>query len=181
MVASSVSRRIESSVEALGEKDYESAFIHLFPAIDKTAKKRRTMDGVGKRIKAFISDEEIIITAIASNNIFQNISIDGVDFPTALYNFGRTSIAHEGELDERLQINETGGIQIGHVWNLPSSYITGLIVSVIGSPENIGEQVNDSLGVILFGESFKVNDIWGKKEVIQNKICEVFKNDDLFK
>lgn len=181
MATSSISRRIESSVEALGKKDYESAFIHLFPAIDKTAKKRRSKDGVGKRIKAFISDEEAIITAVAANNIIQNITVDGIDFPTALYKFGRTSIAHEGELDERLQINETGSIQIGHVWNLPSSYITGLIVSVIGSPENLGEQVHDSLGVTLFGEMFKVNDILGKKEIIQNKICEVLKNDDLFK
>jgi hypothetical protein len=181
MAASSISRRIESSVDALAKKDYESAFIHLFPAIDKTAKKRRPSDGVGKRIKAFISDEEAIITAIATNNIIQNINIDGIDFPTALYKFGRTSIAHEGELDERLQINEAGSIQIGQVWNLPSSYITGLIVSVIGSPENLGEHVADSLVVTLFGEAFKVNDIWGEKGRIQNKICEVFKNDDLFK
>ncbi|CAK0756576.1 hypothetical protein CCP3SC5AM1_2270004 [Gammaproteobacteria bacterium] len=39
------------SIDALGKKDYEDAFVQLFPAIDKTAKKRRSKDGVGARIK----------------------------------------------------------------------------------------------------------------------------------
>ena len=181
MSASSISRRIESSIQAMNRKAYEDAFIHLFPAIDKTAKKRREKDGVGQRIKAFISDEEPIITAVATNNIIKNINVDGIDFPTALYKFGRTSIAHEGELDERLQINENGSVQIGYVWNLPSSYITGLIVAVIVSPENSSERIDQNIAITLFGETFKANDIWGKREIIQNKICQIFKNDDLFK
>lgn len=181
MAASSVSRRIEASIKSLGSKDYEEAFIHLFPAIDKTAKKRRPKDGVGARIKAFVSDEEVIVSAVATNNIFKNITINGIDFPTAIYKFGRTSIAHEGELDPRLKINETGTIEMGHVWNLPSSYITGFIVAVIVAPENSGEHIDDYMAVTLFGETFKVNDIWGKKEVVQGKICQVFGNDDLFK
>jgi len=181
MSTSSISRRIESSIQALDRKAYEDAFIHLFPAIDKTAKKRRDKDGVAQRIKAFISDEEGIITVVATNNFIRNITVNGIDFPTALYKFGRTSIAHEGELDERLQINESGNIQIGHVWNLPSSYITGLIVAVIVSPENSNEHIDQNIVITLFGETFKANDIWGKREIIQNKICQVFKNNDLFK
>lgn len=181
MTVSSISRRIEKSIEALGKKDYEDAFVQLFPAIDKTAKKRRPKDGVGARIKSFISDEEAIITAVATNNIITNINVDGVDFPTALYKFGRTSIIHEGELDERLQINESGQLQIGHVWNLPASYITGLIVAVIISPENSGEHISESIGIQLFGEQHKANELWGNLHIIQAKICEVFKNDDLFK
>ena len=93
MTATSISRRIEASIQSLSSKDYEAAFIHLFPAIDKTAKKRRPKDGVGKRIKSFISDEEDIIFAVAIKNIIRNVQFDGIDFPTALYKFGRTSIA----------------------------------------------------------------------------------------
>ena len=77
--------------------------------------------------------------------------------------------------------NESGNIQIGHVWNLPSSYITGLIVAVIVSPENSNEHIDQNIVITLFGETFKANDIWGKREIIQNKICQVFKNNDLFK
>jgi hypothetical protein len=181
MTVTSISRRIEKSIEALGKKDYEDAFVQLFPAIDKTAKKRRSKAGVGARIKNFISDEEAIITAIATNNIITNINVDGVDFPTALYKFGRTSIVHEGELDERLKINEQGSLQIGHVWNLPSSYITGLIVAVITAPENAKESINGNIGITLFGTQYKANDLWGKVGIIQSKIREVFCNDELFK
>lgn len=88
MTATSISRRIEASIQSLSSKDYEAAFIHLFPAIDKTAKKRRPKDGVGQRIKSFISDEEKIISAVATNNIFRNIQFDDIDFPTALYKLG---------------------------------------------------------------------------------------------
>nr|WP_321466647.1 hypothetical protein [uncultured Desulfobulbus sp.] len=180
MTSSSISRRIKKSIEAFGKKDYEDAFVQLFPAIDKTAKKRRPRDGVGARIKSFISDEEKIITAVATNNILTNVNVNGIDFPTALYKFGRTSIIHEGELDDRLKINEQGNLQIGHIWNLPASYITGLIVAVIVAPENSGENINENIGINLFGEQYKVNDLWGNLNLIQSKICVIFGRNDLF-
>lgn len=176
----SISRRIEKSIIAFQERDYEDAFVQLFPAIDKTAKKRRPRDAVGERIKKFISDEEAIITAIATNNIFKNINVNGINLPTALYKFGRNSIVHEGELDKRLQINEQGIIQIGQVWNLPASYIIGLIVAVVIAPENANEKVRDDVGITLFGKHYKINDLWGQRDIIQTKICEVFRNDNLF-
>jgi len=181
MAASSISRRIELSIISLGSKDYENAFIQLFPALDKTAKSRRPKDGVGSRIKAFISDEEVIITAVATNNIIRDIEINGLDLATAIYKFGRTSIVHEGELDERLTINEKGNISIGEVWNLPSSYILGLIVAVVIAPENSREHLDQDISIRLFGETFRVKDLWGKKKIIQEKICQFFQDDDLFK
>lgn len=83
-----ISRRIEQCIERLQYRDYEGALVNLFPAIDKTAKKRRHKDGVGKRIKAFLKDEEVLITAIGTGNVFRNFSYDGVSFHDALYKFG---------------------------------------------------------------------------------------------
>ena len=181
MTATSISRRVEKSIESLGERDYENAFVQLFPALDKTAKKRRPKEGVGSRIKNFISDEEAIITAVATNNIFKGMNVDGIDLPTALYKFGRTSIVHEGELDERLNINEHGRIEIGKVWNLSSSYITGLIVSVIIAPENNNEKIEKDFNISLFGTNYKVNELWGEIEIVKKRMCNLWKNDDLFK
>ncbi len=181
MTQTSISRRVEDSIRSLSVRDYEGAFIHLFPAVDKTAKKRRPSQGVGSRIKSFIADEETLITGIAMNNVIK-MSVDGIDFPTAMYKFGRTSIAHEGELDERLKINETGSLQVGHVWNLPSSYLTGMISSVILSPENKNEMISDNnLRLSLFGESYVVNELWGKLPLIQDKMCKKWEREDLFK
>lgn len=52
------------------EKDFEAALVHYFPALDKTAKKRRPAAKVGERIRAFLDDELEIISDIATKNIF---------------------------------------------------------------------------------------------------------------
>lgn len=179
-MTTSISRCIDRSIAALQAGDFEAAFIQLFPAVDKTAKKRRSKDGVGSRIKSFIRDEEIIITGIATNNVFKGIMVNDVDFPTAIYKFGRTSIVHEGELDERLHINEQGEIKIGDVWSLPSSYITGIIMAVILSSENKTEKMDSVYQIQLFENSYAANSLWGQREVIEQRMCELWRNPDLF-
>lgn len=179
MTQTAISRRVEASIICLYDKRYEDAFIHLFPAVDQTAKKRYPSLGVGKRIKSFIADEELLITGIAINNTMR-INVDGIDFPTAMYKFGRTSIVHEGMLNPRLTINETGTLEIGHVWNLPSSYIKGLIVSVILSSENANEKINNNITVNLFGDLYAVNSLWGQLPLIQDKMCKLWNCKDLF-
>jgi hypothetical protein len=176
-----VSRRMQQCVERLQAIDCEGALVNLFPAIDKTAKKRRPKDGVGKRIKAFLRDEEVLITAVGTGNVFKGCSFDGVSFHDALYNFGRTPIAHEGELDHRLTFNNNGGLQIGrNNWNLPLNFIMGMSLAVIIAPENQGEQTADGLGIVIFGKRFALNEIWGKPESVHKHICEKFRNPYLF-
>lgn len=162
-------------------KDHEGALVNLFPAIDKTAKKRRPKEGVGARIGAFLEDEEAMISAIATGNVLRRIAVNGVTITDALYKFGRTPIAHEGELDPRLHFNENGSLQIGpDRWDLPVGYILGMSVAVVVAPENRGERVSDSLGVKLFGHRFQLNDLWGSKDVVQKIICEKFDDPLLF-
>jgi hypothetical protein len=154
--------------------------INFFPALDKTAKRRRPKAGVGERIRNFISDQEAIITAIATGNIFQNISVNGVSFPEAIYKFGRTPIAHEGELDPRLTFNNAGSLQIGDIWNLPTSYITGLCVGVMVAPENAQEFIDKSLSLTIFSHEFKINELWGAEALVKKVIADAFRNPNLF-
>lgn len=176
-----VSRRIQQCIERLQIKDYEGALVNLFPAIDKTAKKRRPKVGVGNRIRNFLKDEEVLITAVGTRHIFKDCSFDGVSFEDALYKFGRTSIAHEGELDPRLKFNENGHLQIGqNDWNLPSNYIVGMALAVIIAPENASESTAAGLGIAIFGKQFELNEIWGKPEAVHSHICMVFQNADIF-
>jgi len=177
---SSISRRLKSCIRYLEAHDYEQALIHLFPALDKTAKRRRPKDGVGDRIRRFVADEEAIITAVATRNIFRNIQVDGVSFPEAIYKFGRTPISHEGELDPRLQFNDSGSLRIGSVWNLPSSYITGLCVAIMVAPENTHENIDAPLELTIFDRTFKINELWGAKREVQGVICSAFRNPNLF-
>lgn len=178
---SGISRRLQQCVEHIQTRDFEGALVNLFPAIDRTAKKRRPRDGVGARIRAFLKDEEVLISAIGTGNVFARISINGVTIPDALYKFGRTPIAHEGELDPRLRFNDSGSVEIGvDRWNLPSGYITGMSIAVVVAPENQGERISDHLAITLFGRQLRVNDLWGQKVMVQQIICEKFMDPHLF-
>lgn len=176
-----VSRRLQQCIERLQVNDYEGALVNLFPAIDKTAKKRRPTAGVGSRIRSFLKDEEVLITAVGTGNVFKGCSFNGVSFEDALYKFGRTPISHEGELDSRLKFNDQGGLQIGQeCWNLPSSYIVGMALAVITAPENVDESTAEGLGINIFDKQFLLNEIWGKPDAVRSHICDVFRYPDLF-
>ncbi|WP_218646201.1 hypothetical protein [Pseudomonas reactans] len=176
-----VSRRPQQCVERLQVDDFEGALVQLFPAIDKTAKKRRSKDGVGSRIKSFLKDEEVLISAVGTGNIFKGCNFGGTTFENALYKFGRTPIAHEGELDPLLSFNIGTCLQIGEDnWNLPSSYITGMALAVIIAPENIGEKTSEGLGIRVFNKAFVLNEIWGKPEAVRVHLCELFRDPKLF-
>lgn len=182
-MSSAITRRINSSIQALLNRDYESALVHFFPALDKVGKLRRPKEGVGSRIKGFLSDEETLILAIVSNGRFRTrgSKFNGMTFAKVIYDFGRTSIAHEGELDPRLRITNDGGLEIGEVWTLPSSYITALCAVVIASPECASENFDPNLSIDLFGKTWQMNELCGAKYQLQALVEEVTKQPNFFK
>jgi hypothetical protein len=178
---SGVSRRIRQCISHLGASEFEGALVNLFPAVDKTAKRRRPKANVGQRIRAFLEEEEALISYIATSNVLRGIRINGVSVTDALYKFGRNPIAHEGELDPRLHFNDQGSLEIGSEnWNLPSGYIVGMTLAVIIAPENAAEHVDDSLEFRLFGELFMVNALWGQKSVVHERLNRRFGVPDAF-
>lgn len=180
-IPSGISRRIQQCITHIQTEDWEGALVNLFPALDKTAKKRRKKAGVAERIKAFLEDEEMLVSAIATGNVFKGIHTDGISITDALYKLGRTSIAHEGELDPRLEFNETGSIVIGQdKWNLPTGYIVGMSLAVIVAPENAKERVDDKYGFSLFGEQHQLNSLWGQQQKVQGIIAAKFKDPSIF-
>ena len=177
---SSVSRRLADCLQAHACEDYEGALVHFFPALDKVAKRRRPKEDVGARIRSFLSDEEALISAIATGNVFRNIQVNGVTFPDAIYRFGRTSIAHEGELDRRLTISKDGSLSIGEIWMLPSSYITALCIAVMVAPECADEKIEGDATITLFGSIWRLNELWGAHERLKGSIATAFRDSNLF-
>ncbi len=124
---------------------------------------------------------EKLISTIATGNCLSNIVCDGISITDALYKFGRTSIAHEGELDPRLEFNLNGSIQIGSdKWNLPIGYITGMCAAVIVAEENVAESFDDQLAISVFGKQFPIESLWGNSQQIKTHICNEFRNSELF-
>ena len=179
MSPTAISRRIQSAIQDLQDQDYESALVHYFPALDKSAKKRYPRAGVGRRIKSYLCDQEELITAIAFGNIFKGCYFQGLTLAEGIYKFGRTSISHEGQLDKRLKIVEEGPFHIGlDDWRLPVSCISALIISVMVAAENSSEQIDDSLCVSLFDKTYKANELWGKESELLQEIQANFGNKD---
>lgn len=178
--SSSVSRRLASCFDAYQRGDYEAAMVHFFPALDKVAKRRRPKDGVGARIRGFLKDEEVLISAIATGNVFSGNVIDGLTFEEAIYKFGRTPIAHEGELDSRLRFVNGGSWSIGNVWALPSQYILGLCVAVMVAPECEGEEIGGDARVVIFDREWELNRLWGAEKEVKAHVAATFRNPNLF-
>jgi len=169
--ASSISRRLEKSLDSLIEHDYESALVHFFPALDKTAKLRRPRDGVGSRIKKFLDDEEPFITFLAFRIAFKNTKFDGLTFGEIIYKFGRTAVMHEGELDPRLSFAMDGQPSaIGDKWVLPPSYIAAMITAVMAAEENKKEFFSSPKRILLGDKAVNANDVWGNKALVQRLI-----------
>jgi hypothetical protein len=179
--SSGVSRRIQQCFEHIQKRDWESALVNLFPALDKTAKKRRPKAGVGERMRAFLEEEEALISVIATGNLLKGVHTNGVSITDALYKFGRTSIAHEGELDPRLEFNEGGSLLIGQdKWSLPTGYIVGMSLAVVVAPENSTESVDAKLWFSLFGERHQLNSLWGQRQRVRAVIAARFEDPLLF-
>lgn len=175
------SRRIQQALQHVLRKEWEAALVNLFPAIDATAKRRRPNEKVGPRIRAFLDDEHGLISVVATSNYFGRIEVDGVTIPDALYKFGRTSLMHEGELDPRLQFNEGGVLSAGtDNWNLPISYIHGMVLAVVVAPENLKESITGSFRATVLGEEMRIEDLWGKREMVRRFIAQKFNNPGLF-
>lgn len=174
----SIGRRIDSTLAAIVTGKHEEALIHLFPAMDKTAKRRRPNVGVAERIRRFIDDQQIIITSIAFGNILtKDCLLDGLSFSQAIYKFGRTSIAHEGELDENLLITSGNQVRIGKTWELPASTIFSMCVAVMIAPENSSEKSLSEGTVNVLGQEFSIQELWGAQSKIENMIRQQYRRD----
>ncbi|NDL64819.1 hypothetical protein [Acerihabitans arboris] len=175
---SSISRRLNSFFGALQHNDFENAFIHYFPALDKTAKLRRPKENVSKRIKAFLTEEEKLLSFIALGGFVVGNTFNGVSVIDALYKYGRTSIAHEGELDKRLSVQEGRGVSFGDEFILDKKYLSALGIIVILSPENIGEHLEGNYNLYLIDKYINVNSLWGRKEDVIKKIISLGINEE---
>jgi hypothetical protein len=167
-----ISRRMKDCICRLQEGNFEGALVDLFPALDKTAQKRRPTLGVGARIKAFLDDEELLIHSLALGRAMSTkIRVKEMAFSDVIYKFGRSAILHEGELDSRLKFSKANIIEIGvDQWHLSTNYITAMTIAVIAAPENQRESIDGTLKTTIFEREFAINELWGKKEEVNSLI-----------
>ena len=78
----------------LAARNYESALLHTFPALDATAKLRRPTAGVGIRFKQFIQEQIGIIAPIGLSAVLgRGCTCGGVRLEDGWYNLARNVFA----------------------------------------------------------------------------------------
>jgi hypothetical protein len=184
MTHNAIQRRIHRCLDACEQDDWESALVHLWPAIDATARLRRPDEnGVGNRIQGFLRDETLLILAASGSSVVaRNVTVGGVDLATALYKFCRNAITHEGQVASNMTFRAGPAVHIGAGrWNLPFSYVLAMALAVILSPEN--RHVSDSSGrtMDVQGQKFRLEELWGQPELIFDCLRKVFGDGALFR
>ena len=163
-----IGRRVEKACLAFQEQDYETCLLHLFPAIDSTGKARRPNGKVGERIRALIDDQLDIITALGVGSVIRNLNIDGQTIPQILYNFARTTLAHEGEIDPRLKISENSRLSASKdSLSISPSFILGMIIAVVTAQENLNDCASIKITVTIKGQEIDINNLWGQEAVLK--------------
>ncbi|EPC6273399.1 hypothetical protein ACR0X1_002252 [Enterobacter hormaechei] len=170
-----VSKRLEEAFISFIKKDYVGSLLNFFTALDNTSALRRPEFAgkrfVGRRIQAFVSDYEDLITKMALGNTFIGLNIDGWTLPRVIYELARNPITHEGKLDDRLEINETGQFSISATsWNISTNILFALLMTVVLAEENKGLKFSKDLNLIINGEKRTINELWGHEAEIRAKL-----------
>ena len=170
----SVADRVTECINKYNANDLVNALIQLCIALDGTAKNEYPhMKKVGERFKAFIKANQDIITFFTFNtNIFVDCEFGEYTIEQFIYKVLRCGLLHEGEVSAMFKFAEAGEpISIGgKQWCLPSTFVFGTLLAVIGAPTNARQSVADHVGVTVLGKRFKVNELWGRADLVRKTI-----------
>jgi hypothetical protein len=170
----SIADRVEESINKYNSNDLENALIQVCIALDGTAKKEfPNIKKNSKRFKAIISANIDIITFFTFNtNVFVNCKFGEYTIEQFVYEVLRCGLLHEGEISARFRFIEPGEPILigGNQWCFPKTFIFGTLLAVIGAPSNSNQRVEDQLFVKIMGSQFKINDLWGRADLIRQAI-----------
>ena len=168
----SIADRVSECINKYNANDLENALIQLCIALDGTAKNEypRTKK-VGERFRAFVKANMDIITFFTFNtNIFINCQFGGYTIEQFIYRVLRCGLLHEAQLSAMFKFVEPGEpISIGtKQWCFPKTFIFGTLLAVIGASSNSNQKVAEDLVVMIMGKRFRVNDLWGRADLIRD-------------
>lgn len=165
-----ISDRVRECIDKLNANEYESALIQLSIAFDGTAKKEYPrIKKVGERFKAFLKANQDIITYFTFGGvIFIDCEVDGYTLEQIIYKVLRCGLLHEGSIPGEIEfVDELVWGRPGGKWRLPKSYVLGGLLAVIGANNNAGERVPEHYVVVIKGNRYQVNQLWGNSELIR--------------
>ena len=170
----SIANRVKESIYKYNSNDLENALIQTCIAFDGTARNEfPQIKTNAKRFKAFIkSNMDIISYFTLNSNVFIDCQFNGYTIEQFAYEVLRCGLIHEGELSARFKFTQPGEPVVigGKQWSFPKTFIFGSLLAVIGASSNVKQKVDDQLSVKIMGKLFRINDLWGREDVIRKVI-----------
>jgi len=170
----SIADRVKESVDKYNSNDLENALIQTCIALDGTAKNEfPRIKKNNKRFKALVNANMDIITFFTFNtNVFVNCRFGEYTIEQFVYEVLRCGLLHEGELSARFKFAEPGEPVLisNKQWCFPKTFIFGTLLAIIGASSNANQRVADDLSVMIMGSRFRINDLWGRADLIRKAI-----------
>lgn len=194
-----IEKGIRRAIQFLAEGDLEDALFYIAPLIDVTAKERYKNQGVGKRIKEFLRDEQDLIYYLSMQGLYSvpsGVTImmvrnDDVteklgELGDFIYKNVRCARMHDAEIDyELIDLSRNFGVfregfendgeplQPGQII-VSKATVLSLILSVICAPENKRIKLPgtmDLLGILKLNQQ----DLVGNKTLLMSNLQQIFK------
>ncbi len=179
----SIAQRIVEAIDRMAEGKPEAALICASIAADATASKEYPqIKQAHRRYRKFINNNLALITRTAFGNTAITKSLrlnykhpklrpdkDGLcSFEQIMYFVVRCGLVHAAEIPDTLSFSDNAIIAVsdGRLV-LPARLIYGLIVAVVASPVNAGEQSQQHYGINVDGESIGLREFWGCREDVE--------------
>ena len=167
----SIADRVTECINKYNSNDLDNALIQICIALDGTAKNEYPrVKKVRDRFEAFVKVNQDIITFFTFNtNMFINCQFGEYTIEQFIYKVLRCGLLHEGEVPIIFKFTAPGEpISIGDKqWCFPKTFIFGTLLAVIGADSNANQKLSDDITVIIMGQNFKVNDLWGRADLVR--------------
>lgn len=179
-----VGRSVTKTIDEIEGGDLESAMLHACNAIDGTAAKALPSElRNNKRFTDFLRSNYVILGAMGMPGINLNetrfpIEVAkpkgigrGPDLADIVYGIHRCTHGHGSEMPKGFElmpdfrsgsVNTSSSIEKGRI-QLSDRILFGLLAVAVMAPENTGQQTPAGYHLTLAGESYEINDWWGRR------------------
>lgn len=186
-----VGRSVTKTIDEIEGRDLESAMLHACNAIDGTAAKVLSQEsGNNKRFTDFLRSNYVILGAMGMPGINLNTTRFPVqvlkpkapggdpDLADVVYGIHRCGHGHGSEIPKGFDLKLDFGsgsditsidIEQGRI-RLSDRILFGLLAVAVMAPENIGQNTPAGYHLTLAGETYQINDWWGKRAEFE-KVC----------
>ena len=171
----SIADRVRECMDKYGSNDLDNALIQVCIALDATSKNEYpSAKKVSERFKRFVRENLDVITffTLNGNIVRDRFQVGDLTFDNLIYKVLRCGLLHEAKVPQLLKFVQPGeSVTVSDKqWCLPTTFIMGTLLSVVGASSNGGQRLPGQYGVTVAGKQFSLNDLWGHIEAVRAAI-----------